>query len=194
MFALLTITSTLCATLHSNDCCDSLYVGGFGGVDFMQKINGRQNLEVKSKTGYVAGAAIGYNLEDILRVEAEFAYRHHAIRTFKFNGLKIDGHMKNETFSGMANVYYDIALGCDLTHYVGVGIGYAHNRVTFPYKRSVDFVEKANGFAYQAIAGISYRLPEELSSKTLLALEYRFFATKNHVKDHSVAANVKRYF
>ncbi len=201
--ALLTITSALCGmTLNANDCNDfcvdycreSAYVGVFGGVDFLQNINGRHDLQVKSKTGFVAGAAVGYNFQDILRVEAEFAYRNHSIRSFKFEGKNVNGHLKNETFSGMMNVYHDFDLGCNIVHYVGGGIGYAQNKVSFSPKRNVDVSVKANGIAFQGIAGFSYKLPEYVCSKTLASLEYRFFATRNHVKDHAVVASAKRYF
>jgi opacity protein-like surface antigen len=203
LFSLLTITSALCGmTLHADDCNDycvdycseSAYVGVFGGVDFLQNINGRHDLQVKSKTGCVAGAAVGYNFDEILRIEAEFAYRNHSIRSYKFAGENIKGHFKNETFSGMVNVYHDFDLGCDIVHYVGAGIGFAQNKVSFSPKRNVDVSIKADGFACQGIAGFSYKLPEYISSKTLASLEYRFFATRNHVKDHAVIASAKRYF
>ena len=160
----------------------------------MQNINGRHDLGVKFKTGFVTGAAVGYNFNNILRVEAEFAYRNHSVRSFKFAGESVKGHLKNETFSGMVNVYHDFNLGCDIVHYVGAGIGFAQNKASFSAKRNVDVSVKADRFACQGIAGFSYKLPEYFSCKTLASLEYRFFATRNHVKDHAIVASTKRYF
>lgn len=204
IFALITMMSALCgASISASDCANCVYVDGFGGYEFMENIQSRDHVKFKAKNGYMAGAAIGFNCDDVVRVEAELAYRNHGVRDIKANGaslndVKVDGkpvtnRMKNETFTVMANVYHDFDLDCLVTPYIGGGIGYAHNRFTPVSTRNVDVTAKKNELAYQGIAGVSYRLPE-LSSKASVGIEYRYFATKHHIKDHSVAVNLKRYF
>ena len=181
-------------TVVCKDVSEGLYVGGFGGVDFLQNIHGRDNqgnrlVNIKSKMGYHVGAAIGYKFGDAFRLEAELGYRNSQVR--KINNISVQSQkIRNSTYSYMANAYFDFDVGCDFVPYIGGGAGYAQNRAALAIRKDSDLVFKDNGFCYQGIAGISVRIFD----KTQAALEYRYFATKNHLKDHTVAINLKRYF
>lgn len=187
VFTLITLTSALFgAGLQANECCDSgAYVSGLGGVNFLKFDKNGKNFD--AKTGYMAGASVGYKFEGInIRTEAEFSYRNNAFKV-KVSDVKVDG--RTETYAFMGNVYYDFDLDCAWTPYVGLGAGYAHQMFS-AYAHKTKLSIEDNGFAYQGIAGVSYKLCE----KTHAALEYRYFASSKHVKDHSIVASVKRYF
>ncbi len=223
MFALITLASAFYGNgLNADDsiinlnlpseCVDSVYVSGFGGVNFLQSFH-RHRTRVNSDTGLIFGAAVGYRFENQIRVEAEFAYRNNGVRNFAVdskkitNGERFSSHRntrkhekisgkRNTTYSYMANVYYDFAgISCEVsdytfTPYLGVGIGYAHNRASGSPARNFETSVIDNGVAYQAMAGVTHHLNE----KTLLGLEYKYFVAKHDIKDHSITVNVKRYF
>ncbi len=182
------------ATVVCKDVSEGLYVGGFGGVDFLQNIHGRDSegnklVNIKSKMGYHVGAAIGYKFADAFRLEAEIGYRNSQVRKINKEDVK-SLKIRNSTYTYMANAYFDFDLDCDFVPYIGGGAGYAQNRASLEVKKDTDLVFKGNGFCYQGIAGLSYRICD----KTHAALEYRYFASKKHLKDHTVAINLKRYF
>ncbi len=191
IFTILSLTSALFgAGLQASQGCDGFYVGGFGGANFMQKQK-HEDFRFKPKTGYVAGASVGYRFADIARVEAEFAYRNNSVDNGHGNKIK----QRNETYSYMANAYYDLDLGCDFTPYIGGGVGYAQNRqrAGSSIAKGWEITKNTEGFAYQGIAGVSYDI-SSLCEKASVGLEYRYFATKQDIKDHSVAVALKRYF
>ncbi len=212
MFALITLTSALLgASLPADEslinlnlpeeCVDRVYVSGFGGVNFLQNFH-RHDTKINTNTGFVVGAAVGYRFDNMIRVEAELAYRHNEISKFSVKDSRADLKAKrvsgkrNSTCSIMANAYYDFAnINCDVcdytfTPYLGVGIGYAHNRASGSPARNFETSVIDNGVAYQAMVGVTHMV----SAKTLLGLEYKYFVAKHDIKDHSVTVNVKRYF
>lgn len=184
MLVLLVLTSTLVCSVNANECCDAgLYVGGFGGVNFLDL-----SKSLGMKTGFIGGASLGYKFENSIRVEGEFAYRRNTFSKSRNHGFGYIQRIKGscETYSVMANMYYDFDLDCNFTPYIGQGIGYAHNRA-----RIHDFGRgKEDQFAYQSMIGCNYKICE----KTYAGLEYKFFAPGKHAYDHAVAASMKRYF
>ena len=211
-FALIALTSSLFgASLQADEslinlnlpeeCVDRVYVSGFGGVNFLQNFH-RHNTKIDTNTGFAVGAAVGYRFDNLIRVEAELAYRHNELKKFHVKGGHSSSKSKdlsgkrNSTCSIMANAYYDFAnINCDVcdysfSPYLGFGIGYAHNRASGSHKRNFETSVIDNGFAYQGMAGVTHML----SAKTLLGLEYKYFVAKHDIKDHSVTVNVKRYF
>lgn len=193
VFALLALASTLMgAGLQGSECCDEgFYVGGFAGVNFLQNLE-KHGVEAKFKTGFAGGIAGGYKFRNNVRVEGEFAYRRNTLKSISFDGENDDLHgvkVTAETYAVMGNVYYDFDMGCGWTPYLGAGAGWAQNRVKAS-SHDVEISGKDSGFAYQGIAGVSYRI----CPKTDLGLEYRYFASKNDLRDHAVAFTAKRYF
>jgi opacity protein-like surface antigen len=162
------------------DCREGLYASAFGGINFLQV-----HKDSKKKTGYVGGIALGYKLNNSVRLEAEVAYRRNKIKT-SFEDKKV--HVAYETYSVMANLYYDFNIGSDLTPYLGAGVGYANNRNDL-HKKGKDYSQK-QGLVYQGIAGIDYKI----CNKTYVGLEYRYLAPQKHRHDHAGLMSVKRYF
>lgn len=161
--ALVFASSLIGTSLQGDDFCERqpYYVGGFVGV----------NARGGSDFRFAGGISGGYKFENNARVESEFAYR------------------ESNTFSLMANAYYDFVLDYNFTPYLGVGIGYAHNEE----KRSGYYRSRTcsnSSFAFQAIVGVSYEVCELIHT----GIEYRYFAFKNSTNNNAFTVNVKRYF
>lgn len=164
-----------------NDCNEGLYASAFGGVNFLQV-----HKDSKKKTGYVGGIALGYKLNNSVRLEAEVAYRRNKMKTSTEDNKKV--HVAFETYSVMGNLYYDFNMGGEWTPYIGAGVGYANNRNDL-HKKGKDYSQK-QGLVYQGIAGLNYRI----CHKTYVGLEYRYLAPQKHRHDHAGLMSVKRYF
>ena len=141
--------------------------------------------------------AAGYRVCDDLRFEAEFGYRNNHLRKIKISDnytsfkFKLSGHV--ETFSGLANVYYDFPVCFCVRPYVGAGIGYAYTKSKVSFSYISDYVKHhEDGFAWQVIAGVTYPVYNNVD----LALEYRFFrceATKE-AQNHDIGLNLRYNF
>jgi opacity protein-like surface antigen len=83
------------------------------------------------------------------------------------------GHM--DTWSFMANAYYDFNSDGTVNPYVGGGLGYATTKVMFEPSGVSVADHRDGGFAYQAIGGMDFAVTESMR----LFAEYRFFATSN---------------
>jgi opacity protein-like surface antigen len=181
IFALLTMTAPFFSAVHAEE---SLYVGGFGGVNFAS-VKEPGGVKIAGiKTGGAGGVCIGYKMDEI-RVEGEFAYRTNPFKSTSI--LKSDGSRTTHTV--MANVYYDFNLGTEYTPYVGAGAGYAHNRQVNDMKSGGTFFY-TNKFAYQVMGGVHYKY----SDKVLLGVEYKFLSPEKDHQNHTTAVSVKRYF
>ncbi|MEE2691514.1 MAG: OmpA family protein [Pseudomonadota bacterium] len=134
--------------------------------------------------------ALGYAYDNHWRTELEFSYRSNDIRHIAGNGSSFSGFPEG-TLSGdvssynfLANLIYDFDFGSSfMTPYVGVGAGLARVKADFTGTNPVG----ANGFttvgiddgdlnfAYQGIAGVAFKLAENL----MLDVSYRYFATED---------------
>lgn len=173
------------------DQCEGPYVGAFGGANWMDVRTLHHHPRVKTdfNTGYHAGLQAGYRFALPVRVEGEVSYRRNTLNHLKVDHEKFKPHMNTQTWAYMANAYYDLNLHPELRPYVGAGVGYARTSAHVRHE-DVSFKGKDDGFAYQGIAGVNYALCE----KTDLGLEYRYFAGRKNVNDHSLGLAIKRYF
>ena len=168
-----------------------LYIGAIGGANFKQQEQVRVALPASGlgpaygrsgfKTGYVGIGSVGYGFGNGLRLEVEGNYRRNDYGRGNA-GLATSG--RQETYGAMANALFDLDVGSPYVYpYVGAGVGYAriNQRVGFvlpPYVGRID--ESDNGFAYQAIAGLSFPIPPVVGLS--LVAEYRYYAITG---DHS---------
>lgn len=129
------------------------------------KIDGILNQEGKEKDSpltrsFIAGGgAFGYKMDDI-RVDVEGLYSQLAKDT---DVLKSTENVADSltAFSGLVNVYYDIAIeDMPIIPYVGIGVGAAY--ISNPSKATNVKDQKGFGFAYQAKAGVSYDVTPEI--------------------------------
>lgn len=128
------------------------------------KVNGITNTTGKDKDSpltrsFIAGGgAFGYKMDDI-RVDVEGLYSQLAKDGTVVSDDKVADSVT--AFSGLVNVYYDIAIeDMPITPYVGVGVGAAY--ISNPSKVDVVKDQKGFGFAYQAKAGVSYDVTPEI--------------------------------
>jgi hypothetical protein len=153
--------------------------------------NKKHAAKVNVQPGVFVSPAIGYRFCNGFRLEGEFGYRYNHFNKLKFFGttFHIDGRF--ETFSGMANIYYDIPLCFCLKPYIGAGIGYAHS---FLKIRQGNAFHKSNcnNFAWQLIAGIAYPIRENVD----FAIEYRFFKNEgvSRIQNHDIGGSLRYYF
>jgi opacity protein-like surface antigen len=142
--------------------------------------------------GFGLGVAMGYAFGNF-RVEGEVEYRSTDLDKAKVDAVEeevVDDDEKyNEdravsladysladasssitlqTWSLMANAYYDVDLGYAVKPFIGAGLGLARHDIS-----NTDEVDVV--FAYQGTAGLGW----DLSDKTTLELAYRYFLTSD---------------
>ena len=197
--------SNCCDYTEFDDWTKGLYVGGFGGANFLTNKK-HHGIKLDFNTGYTAGGAIGYRLCDGIRLEVEGAYRHNKLRKVKFAGSSVHAHKTNfHTSSVLVNAVYDFKdFGNDwcwsITPYAGAGIGYGWQKVS--YRADSDASgntdqfsgngrNRKNGFAWQLLAGLTY----DLGCDTDISLEYRFFKGRaDRFYNNSVDVMLRYYF
>lgn len=218
MFFLLTTAISLLsmkpahADFLANNCCDynefcddwtkGLYVGGFGGANFVNHKK-HHGIKLDFDAGYIAGGAIGYRLGDGIRLEVEGAYRHNKLKKVKFAGDSVKAHKTNlHSTSVLVNAIYSFKdfgnnyLYHDVTPYAGAGIGYGWQKVSYRSNSSESSVSgngrnRKNGFAWQLLAGLTY----DLGCDTDISLEYRFFKGRaDRFYNNSVDLMLRYYF
>lgn len=172
---------------QSSDCSGP-YVSAFGGANWL---NQHKMHHVKSTydVGYNGGAALGYRFNQNFRGEIEGAYRNNHLDKAKWDGesVRVKGH--TDTWSVMANGYWDINMNSYVTPYVGLGVGYAHVKAHF----KDDYVSAKgsnSGVAGQVIVGASTRI----CHNTDLGLEYRYFLAKSNFHEQSVNLSLRYAF
>lgn len=141
----------------------------------------------EADTGYIIAGAIGMNFGNVmsgLRGEVEVSYRQNNVdgdwssnyagpTPFAFGTIEYD----HETFSVMANAWFDIPLGSGFSPYFGGGVGWADTSFDGTYTcvgggncvgGPFDFSE--DGFAWQLGAGVNFAI----SPNVQLGVGYRF--------------------
>jgi opacity protein-like surface antigen len=140
---------------------NNLYIKLFSGFNYFDLSN---TAHVANDSGYVISGAVGYRLNDRVRVEGEYAYRKNKLNICHYHSSE-RGSFKSS--SVMANLLYDFPHYCVnekiiIQPYIGGGIGC--DFLSNNYRRS-----KSTYFSWQFIAGLTYNL----TAHTDLSLEYR---------------------
>ncbi len=187
------------------------YLAVSGGASFLQsidfKIEDSSSNKATFDTGWMAALAVGYGLQNGFRAEIEGAHRHNGIDQFR----RLEGSGSLNASTLMVNGYYDINLNdFPIVPYIGVGIGMARINGNGIKRNLVTCCPQVDGsdtvFAYQAIAGLSWRLMPALS----IGVEYRFLGTtrfnldaesagirtgaRGHYHDHAAVLNLRWTF
>jgi outer membrane protein OmpA-like peptidoglycan-associated protein len=176
---------------------DGLYVGAGAGLNMLQDETiavspalGTTAKEVHFDAGWRGLAAVGYGLSGLglpVRLEIEGDYfNNHVQKVMGSGAVSSSGY--EQKYGAMGNAYYDVdpsmfGLPLPVFPYVGIGGGYLVRELDgFGYSGTSltnhrlfstgGNKESYGGFAYQAIAGLSYPLPfyPGLSA----TVEYRF--------------------
>ncbi len=173
-----------------------LYIGAGAGVNLLQTetitnfgnllgIPYRRTPKIKFDVGYVGLGSVGYGLGNGLRVEVEGNFRNNSIRGI---GTLTAQHGDSEKYGAMVNALYDFDLTdyygiTAFTPYVGVGAGYAYERID-GLRASTNLVSFTSNrgssqFAYQGIVGVGFPLTSITPGLSVTA-EYRFFGTPHN--------------
>lgn len=161
--------------------CGNFYLGGFGGYNWLIQskvtnltvLDERFNSSRSFKPGWIAGGSMGYAWDNGIHLEMEVSYRNNQ-RKGENNTLR-----QHATTALIANGFYQFHVDCLLPDFfIGGGLGYTKGRDK--YKGS-DIVKVRDGFAWQCLCGISYRLFAPLD----LALTYRYFNESQGAFTHS---------
>jgi opacity protein-like surface antigen len=146
------------------------YLRAFGGASQLRDtdVTGAVTGPAQFGSGPVAGAAFGHDYAGSpFRSEIEFAYRSGEADPFG-GGATVD--FASTTL--MLNGYYDFATTGRLTPYVGAGAGFV-TEIDFDISGGAAPGEYSDrgGFAWQAMAGVSFALSDRLG----LTTELRYF-------------------
>ena len=134
-----------------------------------------EDVDIGVEQDWSTSLRVGRNIGEHWRVEVELSDRpaeYASSYPYFFHGDIIE-----EAFSGelnatslMGNVIYDFAPGQRIRPFVGVGVGEA----SFEVRRDFYTDPDESAFAWQALAGASWRLTEAAS----LDFTYRYFASE----------------
>lgn len=189
------------------DYLDGIYVGGNVGVHKPQNSGmsrAGQSSTVSIGTGPAGTASVGYGFGNGLRGELELGHRAGSVRSVD-NAAGTGGGGRLDVTSLMANVLYDFANETSFVPYIGVGAGGARVRAkdVGPDQGNAIVSGNANVLAYQAIAGLDYRIGANMA----LGASYRYFATQSAsigttagnsatipYRDHSIVVGMRYAF
>ena len=150
------------------------YVSGAVGPTFPNDSSiagGGIDTKADLDVGPSLAVALGYAYGNGLRAEIELGWRQADVDSL--SGAA-GGSGDVDVWNLMINGYYDVTTATPFTPYLGLGLGVA--RLEFGDVRPVGGSRLDDGghaFAYQGIAGVSYRLGDNVD----LFADYRYFAT-----------------
>lgn len=168
---------------------EGLYIGLSAGAQFDHGCSNFPQID----PGYYVGGALGYKFCNFIRLEGECSFQRFNLKyrvieegLLGFWYRQVVSHRGNgNIIVGMANAYYDFDwINYPIKAYVGLGIGYAHERVKGEYLSS-----HQNALAWQAIAGISYPVCKNID----LSLEYRCFQ-ENCLRSNKIGLSLRHFF
>jgi opacity protein-like surface antigen len=120
---------------------------------------------INYKNALSFAGALGIRLNRNIRVEGEISYRTAEIHSTEAGGASLPSGDSNHTLLAMANVYYDFNLNWrNITPFVTAGIGVASHDISFNGGGGLPAASgRSTGFAYQAGAGLIYRVSPTLA-------------------------------
>ncbi|OYU34504.1 OmpA family protein [Novosphingobium sp. PASSN1] len=132
------------------------------------------------KTGWEAGGALGYDFGHF-RLEAEGFYARSLLNdqtrplgTPLPNGTYVRGaglFGRTSTVAAMGNALIGLGQWGGIKAYAGAGVGYATTKLSESVPFAVKMNDRAHGFAWQAIAGVTVPLSRTVD----LGVKYRYF-------------------
>ncbi|MTJ84017.1 MAG: OmpA family protein [Telmatospirillum sp.] len=169
------LSAGLIAGIATAAQADGLYVGAETGVNLVPTTKFKDGGAVWKEShdpGYGVLGQIGYGFGPV-RVEGELGWRSNGVDKNK-QPFNTSGSGSLDAASVMANVYYDVKTGTNITPYFGVGVGGVDVNAEKIRANGVTLSNKdAFVFGYQGIAGASYALNDNLSLKA----DYRYLRT-----------------
>lgn len=165
-------------------------LGAFGGANWAHTPVPMGSVEFDA--GYFFGGSLGYRWHWGLELEGELGFRRNHFDEFKFNRIKFDasGHLRKWTYMG--NIKYYLPVHWYITPNVGLGAGYASQKIFFKSINGVSIGshKKKEGYAWQVLAGLTCYLCKHLD----LDIDYHYTVLKGSTHDNSVSAGLTGSF
>jgi OmpA-OmpF porin, OOP family len=180
-------TSTVDSSWFDNWDAGQWYVGAKAGVGWLNHDTRLSTVSPGGATvrgnaqyddGYTGALNGGYSFNNGIDLELEGAMRYNDANNIRGQGGFTRGSMRN--YAVMGNIYYHLPtfdLGIPISPFIGAGAGMADYT---PYHIRSDNMPAGTyvggpdawGFAYQAMAGLSYKVADNID----LSVEYRWFS------------------
>jgi opacity protein-like surface antigen len=175
----------------TSDWFSRFYLSVGGGLHLLNDLDGAAaaaTYSIESLPGFVAQTALGTNLGQHFRVEAEVAYRMADYDQATAGGTTVTATNDLKIATGMANLLYDVRLGSTFVPHIGVGLGVAQLKSSNTTIGAVVAPGKdATEFAYQAIVGVTL----EYSRAWNIGLDARYLGTSDEdVSATAITLNV----
>ncbi|WP_421839319.1 OmpA family protein [Novosphingobium sp.] len=182
LVGLMLATSALGTSAYASDAGPYITLEGGAVKQQRSDVSGPGGYEHtdRFKTGWEAGGAIGYDFGHF-RLEAEGFYARSKLRTQTRpvgtplpNGeYTSNGNLSGETstWAGMANALVGLGHWGGIKAYAGGGVGYARTRLAENLPGAVSLNDRAHGFAWQALAGLTVPLGRNVD----FGVKYRYF-------------------
>jgi len=164
------------ATLNTAQAKDWYLGGSIGYNQTSDQTSEGQGLLVETEFdgGIATTSIIGLKMENNVRLEGEFAWRRNDGDSLAFQGNDQTFTARGaQSYSLLANVFYDLPIDSSITPYIGVGAGIGFLENEFLYG-AVDFEDKDTAFVYQGIIGASLPITEKITG----FIDARYFTAK----------------
>ncbi len=158
------------------------YLHGGGGANFLDRdsipniLGGAGGHNINYESGWLGVGGLGYKLDETLRIEVELGYRDNNIQGVSNLGVGPTTVLNSSdvtAFSQLVNFIFDIPMSERVDLSVGGGVGGALVDATIRTAGVTALDDDQYGFAYQALAGLSY----QLFPRWQAFADYRYFAT-----------------
>lgn len=185
--ALVTVANS--STVMAKDSLFGAYVELFGGLSTPRNNDislrsditgfaGPSVLDVTQNTGFLGGAALGFEIFENIRTEVEFSYQRSSLSDFTasgaFQGQPFDNDATFQTATVFGNLWFDLDfLGGDrIKPYIGGGVGLGViDANLFDNLGAISDVDVDGAvFAYQLGFGVNFGLSQRID----LGAGYRF--------------------
>ena len=164
------------SSCFNQGCLPAFYFGFQGTANDAFDLRSDQGSELITSGGTAFMFSLGRMNGNNLRTEAELSFRSNDVSSFASLTNSFDYQGQVQTFSGMANAYWEFTNfpAMRIKPYIGGGIGFTSLSTTIQDVGGISLTGNENNssssFAYQWMAGLSYKLSHSLD----LFGEYRF--------------------
>ncbi len=159
-----------------------LYIASYMGLNLYNGQNFREDTTgasgtINYKNAVSFAGALGLRLNRNVRVEAEVSYRNATVDSADVGGATARIGGRDRTTLAMANLYYDFDLNWkNITPFVTAGLGVAaHDLAIDPAAGLPSATGRSIGFAYQAGAGLMYRVSPAMA----FTGDYKYLTTSD---------------
>lgn len=165
------------ATLSADAEEHGFYFSADAGVSLAQPVDLKKfviplsGVEVKFDPGFRVGVAGGYNITDFIGVELETGYMYNSVKSVGDVG-NVDASLSHIPLMANVVLRYDKP-NCKWVPYGGAGAGGDVSILNLDQVAGVDGTDSSIVFAWQAFAGVRYKLNDAMS----IGAGYKFYSS-----------------